>query len=193
MPVASTSPWPERIMTSHRLEQPLAREDAAGIFEEVLEQPKFGRAERDRIAAAPHPMRSDIHLKVGINELLASERGPDTTEDGADAGDELARAERLGHIIVGAGVETADAVALLATRCQHHDRDVGRGRAAAQATADLDPADALDHPVEQDHVRLDLVDQDQGFLAVAGAGYVIAGALEMKGDEIGEGAIVFDK
>ena len=41
--------------------------------------------------------------------------------------------------------------------------------AAAQAAAHFDPADALDHPVEQDDVGLHLLDQDQRFLAVAGA------------------------
>ena len=83
-------------------------------------------------------------------------------------GDQLARAERLGHIIVGAGLEAANAVSFLAARGQHDDRNVGGRRAAAQAAADFDAADALDHPVEEDDVGLDLIDQDQRLLAVAG-------------------------
>ena len=43
--------------------------------------------------------------------------------------------------------------------------------AAAEAAADLDAADALDHPVEHDHVGLHFVDEDQRFFAVAGAGH----------------------
>src|SRR5947208_1468089 len=99
-----------RIVAPNRLEQPLAREDAAGIFQEMLEQPEFGRAERDRIAAAPNAMRGNVHLEVGIAELLAGERGPDSAKDRADASNELARAERLRHIVVRAGLEPADPV-----------------------------------------------------------------------------------
>ena len=145
------------------------------------------------LPAAANPVRGDVHLDVGIGELLAGQRRTNPAKHRADAGDQLARAERLGHIIVGAGLEAADPVALLAARGQHHDRHVGGRRAAAQAAADLDPADALDHPVEQDDVGLDLVDEDQRFLAVAGAGHVVARALEMEGDEVRERAVVLDQ
>ena len=36
------------------VEQPLAREDAAGVLQEVLQQAELGRAERDRLAMAAH-------------------------------------------------------------------------------------------------------------------------------------------
>ena len=65
--------------------------------------------------------------------------------------------------------------------------------AAAQAAAHLDPADALDHPVEQDQVGLDLLGQDQRFLAVAGARHGIAGAVEVEGDQLGQRAVVLDQ
>ena len=44
-----------------RVEQPLAREDPAGMLEEMLEQPELGRPERDRLrrrAAAGGSTRS---------------------------------------------------------------------------------------------------------------------------------------
>ena len=65
--------------------------------------------------------------------------------------------------------------------------------AAAQAAAHLDPADPLDHPVEQDEVGLDLLGQDQRFLAVAGARHGIAGALEMERHQLGQRAVVLDQ
>ena len=50
------------------------------------------------------------------------------TEDGVDARDQLAHGERLGHVVVGAGVEAADLVGLLPARGQHDDRhERGRG------------------------------------------------------------------
>src|SRR5262249_39418368 len=45
--------------------------------------------------------------------------------------------ERLDHIIVGAGSEPANAVALLAARCEQDDRDGARILAGPQATAKL--------------------------------------------------------
>ena len=87
---------------------------------------------------APHPVRGNVHLDVGVTELLAGERRPHPAQHRADAGDQLARAERLGHIIVGAGLEAADPVALLAARGEHDDRHIGGLRAAAQPAANLE-------------------------------------------------------
>src|SRR6478672_10243432 len=125
------------IVAPDRFEQPLAREDAAGVLEEMPQQPELGRAEWDWVAVAADPVAADVHLDVGITELLASQRRADAAQNRADPGHELARAERLGHIIVGARVEAADTVALLAARSQHHDRNIGGCRAAAQASTDL--------------------------------------------------------
>ena len=78
-----------RVVRPYGFEQPLAREDPAGMLEEMLEQPKFGRAERDRAAAAANPMRGDVHLDVGIGELLAGKRRPDPAKHRRDARDQL--------------------------------------------------------------------------------------------------------
>ena len=145
------------------------------------------------LPVAADPVRFDVHLDIGVGELLAGERGPHPAEDGADARQQLARAERLGHIIVGAGLEAANAVALLAARGQHDDRHV-RGRCAApQPPANLDPADALDHPVEDDEVRRALFGEDQRFVAVGGADDVITLAVEMPDEQVGKRAVVLDQ
>ena len=70
---------------------------------------------------------------------------------------------------------------------------LARACAAAQPAADLDPADALDHPIEQNDVGLHLIDEDQRFFAVAGAGHVVAWPLEVEGDEVRESAVVLDQ
>ena len=66
-----------------------------------------------------------------------------------DARHQLARGEGLGDIIVGAGLQAAHAILLLAARGQHDDRHIGGVGHAAQPAAHLDPGQALDHPVEQ--------------------------------------------
>ena len=70
-------------------------------------------------------------------------------QDRADAGDQLAGAERLDHVVVGAEFEAEDAVDLLAASGEHDDRHVGgrsdlAGEVAAVAVGK--------HHVEQDHV-----------------------------------------
>ena len=74
--------------------------------------------------------------------------------------------ERLGDIIVGAGLEPANAVFLVFARGQHDDRHVGGCLVAAQAAADLDPAGAFDHPVEHDDVGRVFLGQQQRLVAV---------------------------
>ena len=54
---------------------------------------------------------------------------------GADARDELAEAERLDDVVVGAELEADDAVDLLAPRGHHDDRHVASARAARRQTS----------------------------------------------------------
>src|SRR5205823_6154465 len=128
--------------------QAFAREHTTRMLQEMLEQPELRRAKRDGVASPANAVPRDVHFDVRVTELLAGECRADRTQHRADASDQLARTERLRHIIVGAGLEPADPVAFLAARGEHHDRHVGRSRPAAQAAADFDPADTYDHPVE---------------------------------------------
>src|SRR3954449_3106322 len=70
------------------------------------------------------PPAVEAQHRLGDRAALAG-----TAQERADAGDELARAERLDEVVVGAEVEPADAVVLGGLRREHHDRDV---RVAAQ-------------------------------------------------------------
>ena len=99
------------VVAPHRIEQLLAAEHPARMFEEMLEQPELGRAEATTCAVAADAVAGDVHFEVGIGELLAGQRRADPAHHRADPRDQLLGAERLGHIIVGAGLEAADAVA----------------------------------------------------------------------------------
>ena len=68
-----------------------------------------------------------------------------------NAGDELARIERLRQIVVGAHFEPDDAIDVLALRRQHDDRH--RLAGAAQAAAYRQPVLAGQHEVEHDEMR----------------------------------------
>ena len=67
-----------------------------------------------------------------------------------DTRDELSEAERLGHVIIGAGLETTDLVDLLIACGEHDD---GRSDAArAHVAADVEAVLAGQHHVEHDQL-----------------------------------------
>ena len=71
----------------------------------------------------------------------------------ADAKDQLADAERLDDVVVGAQLEADHAIDLLALCGQHHDRRLaGACLAAADPAADLGARDVGQHQVQQNDV-----------------------------------------
>ena len=81
---------------------------------------------------------------------VAAALGRCAAEDALDAGDELARVERLRQVVVGADLEADDLVDVLVAGGQHQDRHVG---GLADAPADLEPVDVGQHQVEDDQRR----------------------------------------
>src|SRR5689334_10142602 len=102
------------------------------MLKEMLQETELRRAERDLFSAPANAVRRDVHLEVGIRELLSGERGSNSAEDRTDPGNKLSRAERFCHIIVRTSVKSADPVAFLAAGGEHDDRRIRAGRAATQ-------------------------------------------------------------
>jgi hypothetical protein len=67
-----------------------------------------------------------------------------------DPGKQLARVERFGEVVVGARLETDDAIGVLGDRGQHDDRQRGSG---AQAAAEAEVVLAGEHQVEHHQVE----------------------------------------
>ena len=86
---------------------------------------------RTRFAA-----RSIVKSGVSIDRLLLGRRG--AAERGAQAGQQLVHAERLGHVVVGPGVERRHLVALAVAHREHDDRH------RAPAAQPADHVDAVD-------------------------------------------------
>ncbi len=177
----------------HAVEKLVATEDAARAFHEELEQAVFGRAHLQVLPPAGDLVRDRVELDVTHFDRLAGQGRADAAEDGGDARQQLAGGEGLGHVVVGAGLEAANAVVLRLARCEHDDRDV-RGRlVAAQAAADLDAAGSLDHPVEDDEVGHFLGGEHQGFVAVGGGADAVALVGEPVLEQFRKGGVVFDE
>jgi hypothetical protein len=88
--------------------------------------------------------------RVELGRVLAVAGGEAMPQRYPQPGVELARAERLGHVVVGAVVQRLDLAVLRAVRRQHDDRRVAP---AADAVADLEPVKVGQAEVEDDQVR----------------------------------------
>ena len=86
-----------------------------------------------------------------------------STPSRADAGDQLQERERLGEVVVGAGLQAGDAVGDAASGAEHQHR---RPRVVlAQPPAGLEAVDARKHDVEDDDLRGPLGERRQAALA----------------------------
>ena len=139
-----------------RVEELGAGEDPAGPGGHRRQQPEFGRGEVDDRAGhlGPHPGHVEDDV-AGVDRLGRLGRAVRAAEDGADAGDELARAERLGQVVVGAELEAEQLVELVVAGREHDDRD---GRVAAQLAGDVEAVEAGQAEVEDDEVGASLAD-----------------------------------
>src|SRR5204862_1274500 len=132
------------------------------------------RSELDLAAVDLHLATAGIDMDVAmLNRLRLSllTFGRRAAQDRLDARDELARVERLRHVVVGADLEADDLVDVLVPRGQHQDRDI---RLLTDAAADLDPVDVREHEIEDDQRGLLALDSGQRVRAVPDGGDVVA-------------------
>ena len=100
---------------------------------------------------------------------------------------ELSRAERLDHVVVGAHLQSDDAVGLLAARGEHDDRHVG---VLAEYAADLEAVEDGEHQVEHDEVRVPVLRDLEGVGPVGRDGGVVPFELQVSLDDLRHNAFV---
>ncbi len=175
-------------------EQEVPREHAPAVLHQVLEQQEFLGGQPHRLAA----VGDDVALAVefdgpvdhrGAPGLRPALRAP---QQGADPGHELARAERLRDVVVGAELEAHDPVGLLGAGGQHDDGQRARLGRPAEGAADLQAVDAGQHEVEDDEVRHAGADEGEGLAAVAERVGDVAGPRQVALEQFGDVAVVFD-
>ena len=173
-------------------QQDVARDHASAVLQEVLEEHEFLRrefhfapVERNGVFRQIHGDWTETQHRSGG---LAS---PGSARHRPDARNQLVRTERLGDVIVGANLESADAIRFLGARRQHDDRHSGGGLVCAQRLADIEAAHSRQHDVENDDVHRMVA--DVGERLVAGRRHVRrpAGFLQVMRDEVRDIAIVF--
>jgi len=141
------------VVPPHILEDLSLREDALRVEHEEAQQIELGRGELQSRLAARNLVSRLVEHDVAVAQHVAREVARGTAEDRLHAGDELGEAERLRDVVVAAGTEGGDLVRDRVLRGQ--EEHGGVETAVAQTTADLEPVDVREHPVEHDQIRVD--------------------------------------
>jgi hypothetical protein len=110
-------------------------------------------------------------------------------QDDLDAGQQLARAEGLGQVVVGAHLQAHDAVGLVAACGEHHDGQVGPG---AQVTTQRQAVVAGQHHVQHHQVEAATVQRLPHGAAVGHGGGALAVLFEIARQQAADLGVVVD-
>ena len=174
----------------HLLQQLALGDELALVADEHLEQLPLDRRQVDRLAGGVDDRRGDeVDGEVVGGDDRRLRGRPVPAHGGPQPGEQLVHAERLGDVVVGAGVEGGDLVAFGAPRRQHDDGHVGP---AAEPLDHLDPVDAGQPEVEQHDVGVRLPGGDQRLLAGRGQVDLVAACDEVEAQRPADRRLVVD-
>ncbi len=131
----------------------------------------------------------EIYLDVGEARDAELGRGLGAAEEDAEAGEEFAAAERLGQVVIGAGVEGGD---FLRFAVAHGENEHGKLAPLAEAAEDLEAGHVGEAEIEDDGVGA----EDGGFVEAEGAGggfaHTVTGGFEGEAKEAADLNLVVD-
>ncbi len=174
------------------IEQLAAGVGALLVGHEELQQTVFGGAHLGRFAVDGDAVADRIEQQAADLDRRFAVHWRRAAQHGLQAGDQLARREGLGDVVVGADFQALDLVVLFTLGGEHDDRRVGGQLVALEAARQLDARSAGQHPVEQDQVRLLVDDQCVGLLGVLCFETVIAGHFQGDDDHLPDRRLVID-
>ena len=174
------------------VEQLFAAEHAARMLEEEFEQAIFGRAEIDRTARTRNAALVAIEFDVAIGQHGGEPFGAGTAQQRLHPRQEFRHRERLDDVIVRAGGEAAYALAFLAARGEHDDRQLLGFRPRPQPTAQFDAGEARQHPVQHHEIGNAFLQPRIGIVAAHHDFDVIAFGVEVVTQQRRQRFLVFD-
>lgn len=172
----------------HLAEEFGAGADVADVLKQDFEQAEFARAEFDAATGALGGALGNVEGEIGQAEKdrtgLAAATG-----DGADAGDDLGHGKRFGEVVIGSGIESADALVDIAPGGEQED---GGGVAHVAELADGGESVAAgEHDVHDDGVVGLGADALNGFVSAGEQVGVPSCFFESVTDGVGGAGIVF--
>src|SRR5262245_35272761 len=142
------------VVSPDSLEQAVTRHDAVLVLHQVAQE--FELASRQTNGITIDGYRDGVEICGEVCALIARCRplfhGSAAAQDGSDASSELTEAERLGDVIVGAELETGNAVAFAGFRRQHDDREMTGIGPRSEHAAYLEAAQDRQVEIEDDQI-----------------------------------------
>jgi hypothetical protein len=164
-------------------------ENPARFLDKDSEQLEFhlGQVEQ-RLIQISHPLNK-IDGQPAVPDFFRSSLSGKPPENGPYPGGEFPRAEGLGHVIIGAYIQTGQLVLVSGHRCQHDDRHV---RFRPQSMTYLQAAHPREHQVENDKVGPAFPGKAERLEAVESRGYPVAVPVQVELDQLDRFRIVID-
>jgi hypothetical protein len=129
------------------LVQPAAIDDLVGVVHEEAQQLELAAGEVEVAIAARGAVGARVEAQVaGLDDLVLAGRA--AAQQRVQARSDLRERERLDHVVVGAGLQAADAVVDLVARGEHADRHFVAG--LAQALEHLEAVEVGHAQVQED-------------------------------------------
>src|SRR5262249_23990213 len=172
------------------VEQLVAREERAGIPEEVREQVELLRGQLDGLAGDRDLVGLAVEDDVAEREHRPRRLRLRPPEDGLHPRDDPARRQRLREVVVGAALEPDDPIGLLVACGQHHDWHL---RARPDRAADVEAVHPRQPDVEHHHPDRVTAELDEGVLAGAHPDHAVAVPGQVAPDELPDRRLVLDE
>ena len=158
---------------------------------EVQEQVELAHGQLHLLSSDGGPPGARVHLQVAEGDRrLELWRALNPPQHGVDARDQLGRGEGLDDVVVGAKLQPRDPVRVLALRGEQDHRHARPLAVLPQPPHDLQPVHAGEHQVEHDEVGSLLAGATQRARTVARDPGGVSGALEVAGNDVGDGRLV---
>src|SRR5579885_1199484 len=185
----------EGVASPYHVEQLLARVEPHRVLHEEAQQLELAQRQRPALAVDPHLVGVEVDAQAAaLVEAVAGRLDglPRAAQQRAHARHQLARRERLDHVVVGAHLEPDHAIDLGAARRDDQDRQAGELGVGPHLAADLEPRHPGQHQVEHDQVGRAAADTGERRSAVAFFFDREALAFEVVADELPDLALVLD-
>ncbi len=151
------------------------------MVEKQLEQGEVGTGENHLLAVAVEQAVADHVQTPGVEADhlgLALLTEADPAQQGLDPGLQLAGAEGLADVVIGAQLQADDPVGLVGAGGEHDDRHLGQARVFAHPAAEAEAVLVGQHHVEDRQVGTGLVHGGTKARAIGHGAHLEAGAAE---------------
>ena len=181
---------PLDVRTPYGRQQLTAGEHGSRRRREVIQQIELEGRHVDDLAIEPHLPGSGVEGESRVLEAagcIGNRRNP--AQDGPHPCRELPWGERLDDVVIGAQLESEQAIHFLAPGREEDDRHVG---GLPQLREHRVPVELGQHDIEHDQRGIPLLDQREGGLPIGGLEGLEAISLEIGDDDLPDHRFVID-